>query len=90
MGTFCADSWCYNFGMSDNYQAVLLEYIKSQNDSMLEILQTLVPLPTKVEAIDLRLQSVEQDVKIIKSVVKAQQKDLIEVRLLNGLPAHGL
>lgn len=57
----------------DHYQAALLE---DMNDKFSMILEILLPLVEKVNDIDLRLKSIEVDVKIIKAVVKAHSWEL--------------
>ena len=74
---------------SDNYQAVLLEDIKSQNIHILEILDSMKTIPIDVAVLKTDLEQVKNDTRVIKAAVRVQQKDLSEVRVLNGLSAHG-
>jgi hypothetical protein len=64
----------------DNYHAVLGEEIREQNKRILEILDTLVPLPNKVSNIEIQLEQVKQDITVIKAVITAQETETKKIK----------
>jgi hypothetical protein len=61
---------------NDHYMGAMLEAMDHKIDLILEAHAALAPLPRQVKKIDGRLTVVESDVKVIKSVVKATNRDL--------------
>lgn len=54
---------------STHYTDILLEDMNSKYDAVMEILQTLAVLPQQVARIEVRLDELSLDVKVVKAAV---------------------
>ena len=66
-GSLCYDGYMSNDDI--NYFSVLLEEIKSQNKAVLEYVGEMPKVVTKLAKIEEAVQTLQQDVKIVKATV---------------------
>jgi hypothetical protein len=62
--------------MKKSHMGLTLEYLDDKLDLILEAIAPLGPMQIKITEIDARLTRVESDVKVIKKVVTATNRDL--------------
>lgn len=64
----------------DNYTNVILEEVRGQYRAIQEGLDNLKEVPAKLDKIDVRLENVESDIKVIKAVIREHSADIVELK----------